>query len=178
MGGSFDEVVYFLKCGNDNLLDYTQVVRIAGRMAFMNAAQLQDHLTSLVDNDQTPYKDIVFDCAGKEVENTTLFIFAYLIDSPSPASPFLGLACIGVSSIDLTAIIALVDVLTEAEKHDIRLWFANVCKQLKSNLTMAGLIERLGGEQLCVRTIEEVRNTTGIEEGVGRNHIKRFGEAA
>ena len=29
-------------------------------------------------------------------------------------------------------------------------------KQLKSNLTMCGLIERLGGEELCVRTLEEV----------------------
>ena len=64
--------------------------------------------------------------------------------------------CAGVSSIDLTAIIALTDICLEAEKHDITLWFANVCKQLKSNLTMCGLIERLGGEELAVRTVEEV----------------------
>jgi hypothetical protein len=31
-----------------------------------------------------------------------------------------------------------------------------VCKQLKSNLTICGLIEKLGGETLAVQTVEEV----------------------
>lgn len=64
--------------------------------------------------------------------------------------------CAGVSNIDLTAIIALTDICLEADKHDITLWFANVGKQLRSNLTMCGLIERLGGEELAIRTVEEV----------------------
>jgi hypothetical protein len=40
------------------------VLRISGRMAFMNAAVLRDTLISFVDKDDLPYQDIVFDCAG------------------------------------------------------------------------------------------------------------------
>lgn len=121
-------------------------------MAFMNAAQLQDHLTAMVDSDKTPYKDIVFDCAGKKRPLRIMAHHGFRLCNETPHFNYAG-----VSSIDLTAIIAMVDVLGEADKHDIRLWFANVCKQLKSNLTMCGLIERLGGEVLCVKTIEEVK---------------------
>jgi hypothetical protein len=41
-----------------------------------------------------------------------------------------------VSSIDLTAIISLADIVGEAEKNDIQIYVANTPKQLKSNLLM------------------------------------------
>lgn len=102
-----------------------KVVRISGRMIFMNAASLRDKLIRLVDRSDAPYQDVIFDFTG-------------------------------VSSIDLTAILALTDILLEAEKRDIRLHLANVTKETTSNLRMSGLLEHLGGENWCRRTVEEV----------------------
>lgn len=103
----------------------TKVVRISGRMIFMNASGLRARLFQLVDRPDTPYHDIIFDFAG-------------------------------VSSIDLTAIIALQDIYLEGEKRDIQLYLANVTKETASNLRMAGLLELLGGEDWCRQTVEEV----------------------
>lgn len=43
-----------------------QVLRIAGRMAFMNATVLRDTLISFVDKEDLPYADVIFDCAGRQ----------------------------------------------------------------------------------------------------------------
>jgi anti-anti-sigma factor len=120
--GQFVALTIYPRAEEDS---HIKIVRISGRMAFMNAASLRDKLFRLVDRADTPYRDVVFDLTG-------------------------------VSSIDLTAILALTDVLLEAEKHDIRLHLANVPKETQSNLRMSGLLEHMGGEEWCRRTVEEV----------------------
>lgn len=52
-----------------------------------------------------------------------------------------------------------------------QLYFANVCKQLKSNLTICGLIEKLGGETLAVQTVEEVYKQVSKPGSNSEHHI-------